>query len=64
MRVVRRVSELGGDARLEVLAEHVLERLGLGVHAIPRHVEMLDEVQLEQPVMAHDLERHPLTVAQ
>ena len=57
MRVVRRVAELGGDQLLELLGEHVLEHLGLLVHAVPRHAEALDEVQLEQPVMAHHLER-------
>jgi hypothetical protein len=36
VRVVRRVAELRRDARLEVLRENVLERLGLLVDAIPR----------------------------
>ena len=62
MRVVRRVAELGGDARLEVLGEHVLERLGLLVHAVPRHAEVLGEVELEQAVVAQDLQRDALAV--
>ena len=41
VRVVRRVAELGGDQLLELLGEDVLERLGLVVHAIPRHAERL-----------------------
>ena len=60
MRVARRVAELGGDQVLELLGEHVLEHLGLGVHAIPRDPEALGQVELEQPVVADDLERHLL----
>ena len=62
VRVVRRVAELGRDARLEVLGEHVLERLGLLVHAVPRHAEVLGQVELEQPVVAQHLEREPLAL--
>jgi hypothetical protein len=43
---------------LELLGEDVLEHLGLGVDAVPRHVERLGEVELEQAVVADDLERH------
>ena len=60
VRVARRVAELGGDQVLELLGEHVLEHLGLGVHAIPRDPEALGQVELEQPVVADDLERHLL----
>ena len=59
MRVVRRVAELGGDQLLELLGEDVLEHLGLVVDAVPRHAERLGEVELEQPVVAQDLERDP-----
>ncbi len=59
MRVVRRVAELRGDQLLELLREDVLEHLGLRVDAIPRHAEGLDQVQLEQAVVAHHLERDP-----
>ena len=62
VRVDRRVAELGRDQRLELLGEDVLEDLGLGVHAIPGHVERLGEVELEQAVVADDLERDPLAV--
>ena len=58
VRVARRVAELGRDQRLELLGEHVLEHLGLVVHAVPRHAEALGEVELEQPVVADHLERH------
>ena len=60
VRVVGRVAELGRDPRLEVLGEDVLERLGLLVHAVPRHPEVLGEVELEQPVVAQHLERDAL----
>ena len=35
----------------------MLEHLGLGVHAIPRHPELLGQEQLEQAVVAQHLER-------
>jgi hypothetical protein len=35
----------------------VLEHLGLGVDSIPRHLEDLRQEQLEQAVVADDLER-------
>ena len=43
----------------------MLEHLGLPVHPVPRHAEALDQVQLEQAVMANHLERHaPAVVGQ
>ena len=60
VRVVRGVSELGRDARLEVLGQRVLERLRLLVNPVPRHAELLDEIELEQAVVAQYLEREPL----
>ena len=57
VRVERRVAELRGDQLLELVGEHVLEHLGLGVHAIPGHLQRLGEEQLEQPVVADHLER-------
>ena len=62
MWIARGIAELGGDELLELLGEHVLEHLGLGVHAVPWHPEGLDEEQLEQAVMAHHLERDPAAV--
>ena len=62
MRVDRRVAQARGDQLLELLGEHVLEHLGLGVHAIPGHPELLGEEQLEQPVMAQHLQRDPATL--
>ncbi len=53
----RGVPELCGDQLLEILREHVLEHLGLGVHAIPRHAERVGEEALEQAVVADHLER-------
>ena len=40
----------------------MLERLGLVVHAVPRHAEVLGEVQLEQAVVAQHLERDALAL--
>lgn len=59
--IVGRIPELGRDQLLELFREHMLEHLGLVVHAIPGHPQALDQVQLEQPVMANHLERNPLT---
>jgi hypothetical protein len=36
----------------------VLEHLGLGVHPVPGHPELLREKQFEQAVMAQHLQRH------
>ena len=57
VRVDRRVAELRGDQLLEVVGEDVLEHLGLGVHAVPRHPQHLGQVALEQAVVADHLER-------
>ena len=55
--VVRRESELGVDLRLELLGERVLEELRLGVHLVERQPEPIDEVALEQTMVAKHLER-------
>ena len=57
VRVDRGVAELRGDQFLEVVGEHVLEHLGLGVHAVPRHPQHVGQVALEQAVVADHLER-------
>ena len=57
MRVDRRVAQARRDQLLELLGEHMLEHLGLGMHAIPGHPELLREEQLEQAVMAQHLQR-------
>ena len=51
------MAERGVDARLERLGEVVLEPLGLGMHLVPGKAERLHEVELEQAVVADDLER-------
>ena len=63
--IVGGVTELGRDQLLELIGEHVLEHLGLSMDAIPRHPEALDEIELEQPMVAHHLERdaRPLSVS-
>ena len=57
MRVVRREAERRVDPRLELLREHVLEPVGLGVDLVERQAERVGEEELEQPVMAQHLER-------
>ena len=57
MRVVRRVAERAVDPRLELLREHVLEAVGLVVDVVDVEAERLREVELDQPVVADDLER-------
>ncbi len=57
VRIVRRVSELLVDLRLELLGQRVLEQLRLGVHLVEGETEPVDEVALEQAVMAKHLER-------
>ena len=63
MRIDGRVAQARRDQLLELLGEHVLEHLGLGVHAIPGHSELLGEEQLEQPVVAQHLERDPAALS-
>ena len=60
VRVAVGIAERGGDPLLEVLADVVLEHLGLVVDLVPGHPEGLGEERLEQPVMADHLEGHPL----
>ena len=62
VRVVGRMAELGGDELLELLGDDVLEHLGLVVDAVPRHVQVLGQVELEQPVVAQDLQRDALAL--
>ena len=49
--------ELRRDPLRELVGEHVLEQLGLLVDEVPRHVEHLDEQELEQPVVAERAQR-------
>ncbi len=56
---MRRVPEGVVDPALELLGEHVLEAVGLGVDGVDPEPERLREILLEQPVMADDLERDP-----
>jgi len=60
--IVRRVAQLGRDDLLELAGEHVLEDLGLGVDPIPRDLEDLRQEELEQAVVADDLERDATAV--
>ena len=57
MRVERRVAELRRDRFLELLGERVLQALRLRVDCVPAEPERFREVELEQPVVAYDLER-------
>ena len=57
MGIDRGVPELGRDQLLEILGEHVLEHLGLGVNPIPGHPQRIGQKALDQPVMADHLQR-------
>jgi hypothetical protein len=63
VRVDRRVAQPRGDQLLEILGEHMLEHLRLRMHAVPRHPQLLGEEQLDQAVVAQDLERYPPPLA-
>ena len=62
MRIADGVIERGGDAILENLGDDVLETIGLGVDVLPRHTKLLDEVELEQAMVAQHLERDLLAL--
>ena len=62
MRIDGGVPQAKRDQLFELLGEHVLEHLGLGVDPIPGHPQLLGEEQLDQPVMAQNLEREAATV--
>ena len=55
--VALRIAELHRYQLLELLGEHVLEDLRFVVHPVPGHAERLGQVQLEQAMVADDLER-------
>ena len=59
MRIELGVAELGRDPLGQLVGQHVLEQLRLLVDEVPRHVEHLDEQQLEQPVVAQRPQRDP-----
>src|SRR4051794_6848553 len=61
--VVRRIPERLVDPLLELLADHVLEPVGLVVDGVDVQAERLREVELEQPVVADHLERDLFAVA-
>src|SRR5579862_486713 len=54
MRVVRRVPERLVDPRFELLGDHVLEPVGLGVDVVDVEAERAREIELEQAVMSDD----------
>jgi hypothetical protein len=60
VRIARGEAQRAVDARFELVGEMVLEPLGLLVDLIPGEPERLHEIQLQQPVVTHDLECHPL----
>src|SRR4030067_432902 len=60
VRSVRRLSQPRGDLLLALLGEHVLQPLRLFVHAVETDPEGLREIQLEQAVVADDLQGHLL----
>ena len=60
VRIVGGIAERAVDPRLELVGEDVLEAVGLRVHRLDRDAQRLGQVQLEQAVMADDLECDPL----
>jgi len=60
VRVVRREPERLVDPLFQLLRDHVLETLRLAVDLVDVDAERLREIQLEQAVVADDLERHSL----
>ena len=57
MGIEGRVAQARGDTRLKFFRNHMLERLGFVVNFVPAITERLDQVQLDQAMMAHNLER-------
>ena len=53
---MRGIPELRIDPRLELLRQRVLEELGFRVHFVQREAEPIDEIPLEEPVVAKHLE--------
>ena len=60
VRIVRRVAERAVDPRFELFGEDVFEPVGLRMDGLDRDPERLGQIELEQAVMADDLERDPL----
>jgi hypothetical protein len=58
--ILRGRAERRVDPLLERLGKRVLEPVRLGVHRIEAELERPREVELEQSVVAQDLEREPL----
>ena len=56
MGIVRRETEHAVDPLLQLLREHVLEPLGLVVDVVHVEPQRLGQVQLQQPMVADDLE--------
>src|SRR5690348_7108818 len=59
VRIVRGEAERAVDPGLQLLRKDVLEPVGLVVDVVDVHVERLGKVELEQPVVADDLEGNP-----
>ena len=57
---MRREAERLVDARLELLREDVLELVRLRMDVLDVEPERLRQVELEEPVVADDLDRDPL----
>jgi len=60
VRIVRWKAECPVDSRLELLGDHVLEPVGLVMHGIDVQAECLREIELEQAVVANDLDGNAL----
>src|SRR6185437_7562663 len=60
MRTGSRMTQQLVDPILELLADVVLQPFGFLVHVVPREAHRAYEIELQQPVMPDDLERHLL----
>ncbi len=63
MRVVRGIAERAVDLRLQLFGDDVLEPLGFVVNGVDVQAQRLRQVQLQQPVVADDLQRDLLAGA-
>jgi hypothetical protein len=59
VRVMGRIPELRIDPCFELLRQRVLEELGFRVHVGQREAETIDEIPLEESVVAKHLEGTP-----
>ena len=60
MRISGRIAEERIHTRFELIGDMMLQLFGLVVHLIPGISQRFGQIELEQPVVAHDFERDAL----